>query len=181
MNIIYLTGAPRCGKTTLANKIAKEHECISVLSLDALSKSVRNTFSDFKLYSENPVIQPDLNRDKFLSLAKAYADCFVADYPCLTLIIEGCHFMPDEFLSVYPNAEIIALGINSGVDTALKAVNTSDWMKTLDENIKLEYAKKIFEYSAFLKSVSASHQNYTYFDRSKIDYDKVEDLLYAKK
>ena len=40
-NLVYITGAPRCGKTTLANHIANENT--SILSLDALSKSIRVT------------------------------------------------------------------------------------------------------------------------------------------
>ncbi len=38
-NLVYITGAPRCGKTALANQIKKENT--SILSFDVLSKSVR--------------------------------------------------------------------------------------------------------------------------------------------
>lgn len=64
--IIYITGAPRCGKTTLVEKLMDNN--VSILSLDAFSKSVRSVFTDFKLYSADVCIQPDTNREKFLEL-----------------------------------------------------------------------------------------------------------------
>ncbi|MCC8073416.1 MAG: hypothetical protein LIO62_04750 [Clostridiales bacterium] len=175
MKIIYISGAPRCGKTILANKIAKEYSNVSVLSLDSLSKSVRFVFPNFKLYTEKIAVEPDTNKDKFLKLLQIYVSNFFADFPNLTLLIEGCHFTPSEILSVYPNAKVICLGINTSISDALEAVNTSDWMRSLDENTRLEYAKKIFDYSN--KARSLANDKYLYFDKSKIDFNDIKNYL----
>lgn len=142
MNIIYITGAPRCGKTTLCKNLISNQSNISILSLDSFSKSIRWTFNDFNLYSKRGLIQPDINREKFLKLVSDYINLFNADYAQQTLIVEGCHFHPDEFSSVFPKAKIICLGITSSLEDCLKAVESSDWMSVLDKKTKMAYAEK---------------------------------------
>ncbi|MGN1420787.1 MAG: hypothetical protein ACI4XC_04685 [Eubacterium sp.] len=163
-NLVYITGAPRCGKTTLANHIANENT--SILSLDALSKSVRRAFTDFQLYDGYVLIQPNVNKDIFLKLVKMYCLTFFNDYPNKALIVEGCHFTPKEFQAVFPKAKIICVGLVSN-NEIISAINNSEWMSNLPEKIKLEYAEKIREYSRDMKEYTA--KNYLYFDRNKID------------
>lgn len=148
MKITYITGATCTGKTTYAQNIC-DNEII--VSLDALSKAIRFTFDDFKLYATGKVsIRPTVNNDKFLNFVKTYIDYISVDYPDRNIIIEGCHFTPKEFLSAFPNAQIIALGITDKT-VALKQINKKEWMKKLDDDIKNEYANQIVEYSAKLK------------------------------
>lgn len=148
MKLIYITGPTSTGKTTLANRISNN---ASVLSLDAFSKSVRFAFDDFKLYTDKISIRPSINNDKFLLLIKNYIDCFANDYPDKTLVVEGCHFTPGEFLDVYPDAEVIAIGITDE-SKALKQINKRDWMSNLDMSIQNEYVRQIVKYSLELKA-----------------------------
>ncbi len=148
MKLIYITGPTSTGKTTLANQVSNQ---TSVLSLDAFSKSVRFVFDDFKLYTDEISIRPSINNDKFLLLIKNYIDCFAKDYSDKTLVVEGCHFSPEEFLKVYPEAEVIAIGITDK-SKALKQINKRDWMSKLDESIKNEYVNQIVKYSLELKA-----------------------------
>lgn len=149
MKITYITGATSTGKTTYARNICNDE---IIVSLDALSKAIRFTFDDFKLYNANKVsIRPTVNNDKFLNFVKTYIDYLSVDYPDRNIIIEGCHFTPNEFLSVFPNARIISLGITDKT-VALKQINKKEWMKKLDDDIKNEYANQIVEYSAKLKN-----------------------------
>ena len=89
-----------------------------------------------------------------MHFVKTYIDYLYIDYPNKNIIVEGCHFTPDEFLSVFPNAKIIALGITDKM-TALKQMNKRDWMSELDNDIKTEYVNQIVEYSANLKNSKA--------------------------
>lgn len=159
MGLTYITGATSTGKTTLANKISSN---ATILSLDSFSKSVRCIFKDFKLYTSEISIRPTVNNDKFLSLIVKYVECFTNDYPNKDLIVEGCHFTPDEFLSVFEHAKVIALGITDK-KTALAQINKKDWMSMLDESVKNEYADKIVEYSLQLKN-KQSKGKYEYID-----------------
>lgn len=148
MNITYITGATSTGKTTYAKSIS-DNEII--ISLDALSKALRFTFDDFELYTDKVSVRPTVNNDKFLHFVKTYIDYLYIDYPNKNIIVEGCHFTPDEFLSVFPNAKIIALGITDKM-TALKQINKRDWMSKLDNDIKTEYVNQIVKYSNKLKN-----------------------------
>ena len=149
MNITYITGATSTGKTTYANNICNDE---IIVSLDALSKALRFTFDDFKLYTTGKVsIRPTVNNDKFLNFVKTYIDYLSVDYPDRNIIIEGCHFTPKEFLSAFPNSKVIALGITDKM-TALKQINERDWMSKLENDIKMEYVNQIVEYSKELKN-----------------------------
>lgn len=152
MNITYITGATCTGKTTYAQNIC-DNEII--ISLDALSKALRFTFDDFKLYTADKVsIRPTVNNDKFLNFVKTYVDYLSVDYSDRNIIIEGCHFTPKEFLAAFPNSKVIALGITDKM-TALKQMNKRDWMSKLENDIKTEYVNQIVEYSANLKNSKA--------------------------
>lgn len=149
MKITYITGATCTGKTTYANGICNDEITIS---LDALSKAIRFTFDDFKLYTTGKVsIRPTVNNDKFLNFVKTYIDYLSVDYPDRNIIVEGCHFTPKEFLSAFPNSKVIALGITNKM-TALKQINKRDWMSKLENDIKMEYVNQIVEYSKELKN-----------------------------
>ena len=149
MKITYIPGATCTGKTTYAQNIC-DNEII--ISLDALSKALRFTFDDFKLYTIGKVsIRPTVNNDKFLNFVKTYIDYLSVDYPDRNIIIEGCHFTPNEFLSAFPNAQIIALGITNK-STALKQINKKEWIKKLDNDVKNEYVNQIVKYSNELKN-----------------------------
>ena len=148
MKITYITGATCTGKTTYAKTICNNE---IIISLDALSKAIRFTFDDFKLYTTDKVsIRPTINNDKFLNFVKTYIEYLAVDYPDRDIIIEGCHFTPEEFLSAFPNAKIIALGITDKT-TALRQINKKDWMAKLDNDIKIEYINQIVDYSNELK------------------------------
>lgn len=147
MKITYITGATCTGKTTYANSICNDE---IIISLDALSKAIRFTFDDFKLYTDKVSIRPTINNDKFLNFVKTYIEYLAVDYPDRDIIIEGCHFTPEEFLSAFPNAKIIALGITDKT-TALRQINKKDWMAKLDKDIKIEYINQIVDYSNELK------------------------------
>ena len=149
MKITYITGATCTGKTTYANGICNDE---IIISLDALSKAIRFTFDDFKLYTTGKVsIRPTVNNDKFLNFVKTYIDYLSVDYPDRNIIVEGCHFTPKEFLSAFPNSKVIALGITDK-RTALKQINKRDWMSKLEDDIKMEYVNQIVEYSKELKN-----------------------------
>lgn len=149
MKITYITGATCTGKTTYAKSICNNE---IIISLDALSKALRFTFDDFKLYTSDKVsIRPTINNDKFLNVVKTYTDYLSVDYPDRSIIIEGCHFTPKEFLSAFPNSKVIALGITDKM-TALKQINERDWMSKLENDIKMEYVYQIVEYSKELKN-----------------------------
>lgn len=148
MNITYITGATSTGKTTYAKSIS-DNEII--ISLDALSKALRFTFDDFELYTDKVSVRPTVNNDKFLHFVKTYIDYLSIDYNDKNIIVEGCHFTPNEFLSIFPNAKIITFGITDRT-VALKQINKKDWMPKLDNDIKLEYVNQIVEYSMKLKN-----------------------------
>ncbi|MGN0532307.1 MAG: hypothetical protein ACI4IN_05885 [Eubacterium sp.] len=148
MKITYITGATCTGKTTYAQSISNNE---IIVSLDALSKAIRFTFDGFELYTAEKVsIRPTMNNDKFLKFVKTYTEYLAIDYPNKDIIIEGCHFTPNEFLSAFPNAKIIALGITNK-STALKQIHKKDWMAKLDNDVKIEYANQIVEYSNELR------------------------------
>lgn len=157
MNLLYITGPTSVGKTTLANKIGNN---ATIISLDAFSKSIRFVFNDFKLYSGKVSILPNINNDKFLQLVKIYIDYFIKDYPNKELIVEGCHFTPNDFLSIFPNANIIAIGITDK-QTAFQQICKKDWIAGLDEMVKDEYVNQIVEYSVNLKE---NQGKYKYFE-----------------
>lgn len=159
MNLIYITGASCCGKSTLADKMSRQYDNATILSLDAFSKSIRSVFTDFKLYTDEISIKPIINNDKFLMLVKKYIECYFDDYNHV-LIVEGCHFTPEEFMNEFPVAKVIALGIR-GKEKALQQINKKAWMAGLNESIKNEYSEKISEYSGSLKE---NPKNYFYFD-----------------
>lgn len=150
MNITYITGATSTGKTTYTKSICNNE---IIVSLDALSKACRFTFDDFKLYTDKVSIKPTINNDIFLKFVKTYIDYLSTDYPNRNIIVEGCHFTPDEFLSIFPNAKAVALGITDNL-IALEQINKRDWMSKLDDKIKNEYANQIVEYSNQLKNKS---------------------------
>ncbi len=147
MKITYITGATSTGKTTYSHCICTNE---IIISLDALSKALRFTFNDFKLYTDKVSIRPSINNDYFLGFVKTYIDYLSTDYPDKNIIVEGCHFTPDEFLSVFPNAIIIALGITNKT-VALKQINKREWMSNLDQSVKNEYVHQIVNYSLELK------------------------------
>lgn len=156
-NLIYITGAPRCGKTTLANKMSQDLGA-SILSLDALSKALRSEFKDFELYSGKTVIRPDINNDKFLDFVCRYIELYFGDFPNSTLIVEGCHFTPNEFNERFEQAKIIAVGITTSREKAIEAVKTSQWMASMSkEKINL-YAQLIYEYSVSLKKNAVEYE-----------------------
>ena len=171
--VIYITGAPRCGKTTLAQKLLSEISDASLLSLDALSKAVRNTFTEFKLYSDKVLISPDINRDVFLKFVKKYADCFIEEYPDKTLIVEGCHFTPDEFKSEFYNSKIICMGLTSK-KMICNCVLNKDWMSELSEKRRNEYVNLIYDYSLDMKT-NENTDMYRYFEFEKMD---TKDILH---
>lgn len=171
-NIIYITGAPRCGKTTLAKNLTDENT--SLLSLDALSKSLRSVFSDFKLYSGKVCIKPDINEGRFLEFVNKYVYSFFNDYPNQTLIIEGCHFTPDEFRMKFPESKIICLGRTKSENDIIKAIMTKNWMAELNENTISEYARQIYNYSRKLRS-----SNYLYFETDEIDLNYIKNNLFC--
>lgn len=149
MEIIYITGATSTGKTTYARNICNDE---IIISLDALSKAIRFTFDDFKLYTADKVsIRPTVNNDKFFHFVKTYLNYLSIDYNDKNIIVEGCHFTPKEFLSAFPNSKVIALGITDKM-TALKQINERDWMSKLENDIKMEYVNQIVEYSKELKN-----------------------------
>ena len=150
MRLIYITGAPRCGKTTLANQMAKEQN-VSVFSLDAFSKAVRSAFDDFKLYTDEISIRPTVNGDTFLDLTANYIHHFFADYHNQTLIVEGCHFTPTAFHARFPDAEIIALGRTGEIKEIIEAIKEKDRMQTLPEKTINRYAELIRNDSMELK------------------------------
>ncbi len=178
MNLIYITGAPRCGKSTLAGRIAKEHSNVSVLSLDAFSKSVRFVFNDFKMYSGKTVLQPDINQDVFLKMIEKYIEAFNEDYPNQTLIAEGCHFSPDEFEKKSGGVKIICLGITSSKERVIESIKTKAWMAQLPECKINEYADLILNYS--IKMKEKSDKNYLYFDIDNIDYSRIIDYIFKE-
>ena len=112
MNLIYITGASCCGKSTLADKMSRQYDNATILSLDAFSKSIRYVFTDFKLYTDEVSIKPTINNDRFLMLVKKYIECYFADYNN-TLIVEGCHFTPEGFMNEFHVAKVIALGLRN--------------------------------------------------------------------
>lgn len=169
--LIYITGAPRCGKSTLAKKLISDCGNTALFSLDAFSKSIRSEFTDFKMYSGKLTIQPDMNKAKFLSLVHKYIRCFCIDFPSVNLIVEGCHFSPDEFIEVFPDAKIICLGITKSFDSIIDAINNSEWMSALDGKIKNEYAKLIFDYS--LKMKGSDSDRFLYIERNEINYKEI--------
>ena len=149
MKITYITGATSTGKTTYTNGICNDE---IIISLDALSKAIRFTFDDFKLYTTGKVsIRPTVNNDKFFHFVKTYINYLSIDYNDKNIIVEGCHFTPKEFLSAFPNSKVIALGITDKM-TALNQINERDWMSKLENNIKMEYVNQIVEYSKELKN-----------------------------
>lgn len=170
MKLIYITGATSCGKSTLANQIAKD---ATIFSLDAFSKSVRFVFHDFKLYNSNVHIRPVVNNDRFLQLVKKYIDSFFDDYPNRVMIVEGCHFTPEEFINQFPYAKIICLGITKK-SRALEQINKRDWMSKLSEDIKRQYVNQLVEYSSELKE-NASY--YKYFDIDEINENSIRNIL----
>lgn len=163
MKLIYITGAPCCGKTTLANRLIKQEDA-AVLSFDAFSKAVRYAFPDFKLYTDEISIRPSLNVNIFIDLIEKYINCYFDDYDN-TLIVEGCHFTLDEFFQKFPESKIIALGIREK-ENALKQINKKEWMRNLSDERKNIYVNQIVEYSDYLK-VNAG--KYLYYDISEIE------------
>lgn len=165
MNLKFIVGATGCGKTTLAQHISNTDV---IISLDAFSKSIRYVFPDFKLYGKDISIKPTKNCDIFLDLVSKYIQCFISDYPDKDIIIEGCHFTPQEILIRFPNSKIIALGITDS-SKALSQINKRDWMSGLDDSVKFEYVRQIVEYSLMLKC-NADKYLYLEFDENRTDY-----------
>lgn len=72
MKITYITGATSTGKTSLAKNFYRKS---TIISLDALSKSLRLVFDDFKLYTDEVSIRPNINNEKFLFFVQEYIKC----------------------------------------------------------------------------------------------------------
>lgn len=171
-NVIYITGAPRCGKTTLANML--DDKSISIFSLDAFSKSVRSVFKDFKLYSEPVCIQPNINREIFLELVEVYVSNFLNDYKDKKLVVEGCHFSPEEFRMKFPDSKIICLGRTKSKEDIINAVNRKSWMSALSQEVIDEYAEKIYRYSLVLKE---NDEEYLYFETDEMEIGKIRKYI----
>lgn len=163
-NLVYITGAPRCGKTTLADKLKNNNT--SILSLDALSKSIRGVFTDFKLYEGRTLIQPNINKEKFIELVALYCSSFFNDFPNMTLIVEGCHFTPEEFKMKFPKSKIICLGRTKSLDDIKNAVMTKSWMSSLPQEEINVYAEKIYNFSLYVKE---NVSEYLYFETDEIN------------
>ncbi len=166
MKLVFIVGATSCGKTTFVNT---NYQNKNILSLDALSKSVRSVFTDFKLYDKNICIKPSVNSDKFLNLVKKYVECFFYDYPNETLVVEGCHFAPTELLTAFPDAKIIALGITDK-DIALSQINKKDWMAKLKDSEKIAYVDLIVNYSLELKKNQGDYQYIEFYEDTFKDW-----------
>lgn len=167
MNLIFVTGAPRCGKTTYANRLNNILENSSILSLDALSKACRFTFDDFELYSRKGLIKPDMNLDTFKNIIRTYVDEFMNDYPQSTLIVEGCHLSPSDIKSLFNVCKIICLGCDDK-EKIIKSINAKPWMSKLTDYEKEQYAQFILKESLEYKADSIK-DNYYYFDISEIN------------
>lgn len=173
-NLIYITGAPRCGKTTLANELTNENNV--VFSLDAFSKSIRSVFSDFKLYAKPICIRPDTNKETFLELVSAYIKNFQKDYPEIDFIVEGCHFTPQEFKAAFYESKIVCLGRTKSKENIINAIKSKDWMATLNREAINEYADLIYDYSHQLRK---NCSGYLYFETDEIDMDLVKKYIYG--
>lgn len=171
-NIIYITGAPRCGKSTLANHLAGYNA--PIFSLDALSKSVRNVFKDFKLYSKPVCIQPDINKEDFLKIVEVYVNSFFEDFKDKTIIIEGCHFTPSEFKSKFPSSKIICLGRTKSIEDIKTAIRSKSWMADFSEETICDYADLIYAHSAEMKKLNGE---YLYFETDEINIDLIQKYL----
>ena len=123
------------------------------------------------MYSGKISIQPDINKAEYLSLAEIYIRCFQNDFPAVNLIVEGCHFTPNEFLEVFPEAKIICLGITDSLSSIINAINDSEWMSALDDKTKLEYANQILTYS--MKMKSSDSDKFLYFERDEINHNEI--------
>lgn len=171
-NIIYITGAPGCGKTTLSNMLDDKN--ISILSLDAVSKSVRSVFKDFKLYAKPVCIQPDINREIFLEFVEVYVNHFINDYKDKKLIVEGCHFTPEEFRMKFSGSKIICLGRTQSKEDIINAIITKSWMSNLPPEVMNKYADKIYYYSLALKE---NKSEYLYFETDEIEIGKIREYI----
>lgn len=171
-NLVYITGAPRCGKTTLAGRLNLDDG--SILSLDALSKSVRGVFTDFKLYDDETRIQPNVNKSVFMELVQFYILSYLSDYPYSTLIVEGCHFTPEEFKSSFPDSKIICLGRTKSLDEIKKAIVTKPWMAELPAEKMNSYAEKIYNYSLAVKQ---NAKEYLYFETEEADIGRIKKYI----
>lgn len=171
-NVIYITGAPRCGKTTLANMLVDKS--ISIFSLDAFSKSVRSVFKNFKLYSKSVCIQPDINREIFLELTEIYVSNFLNDYKDKKLIVEGCHFTPEEFKMKFPDSKIICLGRTESKEDIINAISTKSWMSHLSKEVIIEYADKIYDYSLAMRE---NENGYLYVETNEIEIGKIREYI----
>lgn len=174
MNLKFIIGAASCGKTSLAQRICYDD---IIISLDAFSKSIRTVFPNFQLYSDCISVRPSVNGDIFFDLVSKYINCFVKDYPDKNIIIEGCHFTPQEIFSEFPNAKIVALGITDK-SKALLQIDKKDWMSKLDNSVKLRYAEQIVEYSLRLKN---NADNYLYLEFNDIERNEEKCLAYFAK
>ncbi|BCN30986.1 P-loop NTPase family protein [Anaeromicropila herbilytica] len=163
IEIIYITGAPRCGKTTLTNYISRslKHKC-EIISLDAFSHALRHRLDDFQMYSKKITIKPDINEERFALLVKDYIESFAIDYPVETILVEGCQIPPAYFQceSMFPKSKIICLGRTNNLNSIKDAVKTKKWMALLPEDEINEYAKLIYDYSIELieKSIFSNMQ-----------------------
>jgi len=176
MSLIFVTGAPRCGKTTYASFLHSKFEHSSILNLDALSKASRYAFEDFELYSHKGLIKPDINLDIFKSIVKTYVDEFMNDYPQSTLIVEGCHLSPSEIRNLFDKCKIICLGCDNK-EKIIKSINEKLWMSELTDDEKENYAQLILNKSLKYKTESIKG-NYYYFDISTINLK--EDFINEK-
>jgi len=179
-SIIYITSAPRCGKTTLSNVLMEKIVYkTSIISLDSFSKSIRNVFTDFKLYSKPICIKPDTNNEVFLSLIKTYIENFFADYHDYTLIIEGCHFTPSEFKKNFSSSIVICLGRTMSKENTINAIKEKSWMAELSDEEINKYADLILHYSKELSQNKT--EDYLYCETDNINYTEIEQYIEDKK
>ena len=172
--IIFILGAPRCGKTTLTKKIIElTNSSYIILSLDAFSSMLRREFDDFNLYTEKVIIQPNVNVEKFINIIKGYVKAFVDDYPNQTIIIEGCQITPKQATAFFPNSKIICLGRTGDIVDIKNAIITKDWMAKLPQSEIEEYARKIHQLSVNYKN-ECKKTNYLYCETGQ---DVMSDVM----
>ena len=164
VNRIFILGAARSGKTTLAQMLAEKFGC-GILSLDAFVSAFEENYPELGIFHHSQ------NNHLIAPFVASYVNSFAYNYPQFNMIIEGSHITLADAVKLFGRKfEFIVLGYPQltplqVVENVRRYEKTSDYTISLDNEKLLQMALKHITYSQNLEK-ECKKFNLTFYDTS---------------